>query len=149
MPAQGNKNGLFLPRFPAFEGFVDCHPNAVCWLRRWKNTFGAGKGHRSLKDGPLIQSRCLHEPETMEVTDNGRHAMIAQAASMDRGRDEGVAQGIHQSYGSHPGDITIVPGIGSLGYTGAGLGLTADDAQIWRFAFNLTLDKGQEDAGEV
>jgi hypothetical protein len=27
MPAQGNKDGLFLPCFPALEGFIDCHPN--------------------------------------------------------------------------------------------------------------------------
>src|SRR4030042_167365 len=68
---------------------------------------------------------------------------------MDWRRDEAVSQGIHQGNWRQPGYVSVVPSINTRGHGGASLGLYADNLELGLLPFDLVLDEGQEQPGEI
>src|SRR4030042_439386 len=60
-----------------------------------------------------------------------------------------MAQGVHFGDWCHAADIAVVPGIRTLGHTGASCWFNVYDAQVWLFALDFIFDEGQEHTGEV
>ena len=149
VPAEGEKDVLFLPRFPTFKGLIDDHLDGVGWLWGGDDALGAGELHRALENGDLILGAGFDEAKLVQVADDGGHPVVAESPGVDWGWDEGMPQGVHQGDRCHASDVAVVPGIGALGDRGAGLGLNVDDLQVGLSAFNFVLNKGQEHPSEV
>ena len=60
-----------------------------------------------------------------------------------------MTQGVHHNDWSQSGDITIVPGVDTLGYRGTAGRLDVDNTQVGFGAVYLVLDEGQVQTGEV
>jgi hypothetical protein len=73
--------------------------------------------------------------------------VVPEAAGVDRGGNEIVAQGVHRQKGRHAGQVPVVVAEGPPGQGGAGGRLGPDDADLP--AVNPVHDEGQGDAREI
>ena len=79
---------------------------------------GAGELDGGLEHLALRVGDRLHAPRLHEVADDRRVAVVAQAAGVDGGRDEVVAEGVHRQQRRHAGgvaEVVVEPPAGERG----------------------------------
>ena len=108
---------------------------------------GAGEGDRRLEAGELADGAGLDEAVVQQLRDQRRGAVVAQAAGVDAGRHEVVAERVHLDHRRHPGGVAEVEVVDALGQRRAGGRL--DGQQPHLLAGRLVGEEGEGDAGEV
>ena len=89
--AEVEEDGPLLPGLLRFEGEVDGRLDGVRHLRGRHDALGPGEHDASLEGRVLGVGPRLDEALVDEGGDDGRVAVVAQAAGVDAARHEGVA----------------------------------------------------------
>ena len=93
--AEVERDDLPVSRGLAAERLVDDDPDRVGRLGRRQEPFRAREGQRRLEGGVLVDGHRLDHLVVVQRAHQGRHAVVAEAAGVDRRRDEGVAERVH------------------------------------------------------
>ncbi|OLN24419.1 hypothetical protein DVDV_4257 [Desulfovibrio sp. DV] len=128
-------------------GRLDGPFDGVGGFRRRQEAFRAQKQLGRFKTLGLIVGRGLHQPFIGQIAHDGRVAVVAQAAGVDRGGHEGVPQGVHFEQRRKPGHVAIVIAELPPGQGRAGLGFDGNEPD--GFAGELSRQKGQHQTGKV
>ena len=95
--------------------FIHRGANRMGRLWGWDNSLCPGKLDRSVEGWDLFDRHCFNMTRIIQSADARRHAVIAQAARMDPGRNEIMTQRMHFDNGRHSSGITIVECVYTLG----------------------------------
>ncbi len=95
VPAMRYQDGLGFPFLFTLQGFINSYLDVVAGLGAGNNTLGASKGYSSFEGLGLVLRPGLNQTQSMEVADDGCHAVVAQSAGVDWRRDKCMAQGVH------------------------------------------------------
>ncbi len=121
--------------------------NGVVCLRRGDEAFRSRPFHAGVKGINLIVGAGLNEVLLEEMADDGRHAVVTQAARVNRLGHEIVAQREHGEERCRLGDVSEVIGEGSPRHGRAGTGFRGDN--LYLLAVDLVPHEGKADPGEV
>jgi hypothetical protein len=130
-------------------GLVDGHPDGVGRLRGRDDAFRARELQGGVERGELRHRLGLDHALVEQLADQRRHAVVAQAAGVQRGRDERVAERVHLHQRGQPHGVAEVIDVVALGEAGAGGRLHRDDADFLVSAGELVGREGERQAGEV
>src|SRR5205807_6826928 len=87
--------GLGLAFLLAAQRLVDRATHRVRRLRRWDDALATRELDARLEARLLVIGARLDQPELVGVRHQRRHAVVAQAAGVEAGRDEGRAERVH------------------------------------------------------
>ena len=144
---RGEDDGL-LAGLLGLQRLTDRHGQGVGGLGSGDDALGAGEldgGREALR---LRHSDGIHQPELVDVGDQRRHAVVAEAAGVDRVGDEVMPEGVHLHQRRHACGVAEVVGVHAPGQRGAGCGLHREDARV-DLAGHLLLQEGEGQAREV
>src|SRR5436309_10567941 len=130
-------------------GLVDHDPDRVGRLRRRDDALAARELHRRLEGGELRHRGRLDHALVVELADQRRHAVVAQAAGVQRRRDERVAERVHLHQRREPDGVAEIVDVLALGETGARGRLHRDDPHLLVLAGELVGREREGEAGEV
>ena len=119
MTAQRRQDHLLLAGLGAAVGLLDGRGQGVGRLGGRDDPLGAGEEHAGGEALRLLLGDRLELAGLVEVADQRAHAVVAQAAGVDRVRDEVVPQGVHLHQRRHAEGVAEVVGVGALGEAGA------------------------------
>src|SRR3984957_13806532 len=106
--AQIEQDGRRFPFLPRFQRFIDRRADRMGCFRGRHDAFRAGELNARLEARVLVVSPRLDQPELLAVADQRRHAVIAQAAGMEAGRDKLRSQRMHLDEGSEMSGVAEV-----------------------------------------
>src|SRR2546427_12633665 len=84
-----------------------------------------------------------------ELADRGRHAVVAEAPRVERGRNEGVAERVHLDERREADRVAEVVDVLALREARTGAGLDSDHAELLVLAGELVGDEREGEAREV
>ena len=118
---------------------------------RRDDALGAGELHAGLEGGDLRHRHRLDQAFVQQLRHQRRIAVVAQAAGVDAGRHEVVAQRVHLHQRRVAGDVAVVVGVDALGQRRAGGRLDRHAAQVRSalVAGRLVGEEGEGDAAEA
>src|SRR5207247_4810454 len=99
-------------------------------LRRWNDALRARELHRGLERGELRHRHRLDHAFVVELANERCHAVVAQAAGVQRRRDERVAEGVHLDERREADGIAEVVDVLAPGDARAGGWLDGADADL-------------------
>src|SRR3990170_709304 len=149
VPAQVEDDRLAFALLLGAEGLVDRAADRVGRLRRGQDALGARELDGRLEGGDLGHRDGLDHLLVVELADERRHAVIAQPARVERGRDEPVAERVHLHERREADRVAEVVHVLALGEARAGAGLDGDHAELLLLAGELVGDEGEGEAREV
>src|SRR5438552_3952260 len=118
--AQVEDDGLLLALLLALERLVDGAADRVRRLRRRQDALGARELDRRLERRDLGDGPRLDDPLVVELADERRHAVVAEAAGVHGGGHEGVAERVHLHQRREPDGVAEVVDVLPLGEARAG-----------------------------
>ena len=135
----------------AAQRFVDSGTDTVTGLGRGDDALGAGKHDTGFEGGHLRYRDRLDHFLVVQLRDQRRHAVVAQAASVNSRRHEIVAQGVHLHQRRIARGIAKVVGINALGQTRTRGRLHRHATQVLGALVTGSLvgEEGEADAGEI
>jgi hypothetical protein len=148
MAAQVEQDHLGTPFGLAAQRFDDGALDRMVGLGCGQDAFGARKQHAGGEALVLRIGRGFDQVQFLQVADQRRHAVVAQAAGVEARRREGAAQRVHLGQRRQMRGVAEVVGELAARQAGAGGRLHRHDAALLATA-QLLADEGEGDAGEV
>jgi hypothetical protein len=131
-PHRLNRIARLIAFFLAAQGLVD---RAACtaWLASGAGRMPSARAnsHSRLETTDLVVGARLDQAQLLDVADQRRHAVIAQATGVEAGRGEGRTQGVHLGEWGQMRGVAEVVGIRDHGSgSGQAAGSISDDANL-------------------
>ena len=130
------------------ERLTNSQRDRMSRLRCRDDALGPCELHRGREALGLRHRFRVHHSLFVEVGDHRSHAVVAQAAGVDRVRDEVVAEGVHLHQGGHPCGVAEVVGVHTTRKRGTRRRLGSEDPRV-HFPVELFLDEREGQSGEV
>ncbi len=127
--------------------FVDAGSDGVVGLGRGHDAFGAGEGDAGLEGGELRYGHRFDQLLVIELRYQRRVAVVAQAAGVDAGWHEVVAEGVHQHHWRELGGVAEIIGVVAARQGGTGFGFHRNQTHL--LAGCLVGEEGEGRAAEV
>ena len=137
-----------LPSSLACSASPNSAGHGVVGFRRGNDALGAGELDAGGKGFELLHAGRLDQSEFQHVRNQRRHAVIAQSAGMDSGRDEGGAERVHLDQRGEVAGVAEIVREGALGEAGAGGRFHGNHARV-ALSLDLAAQVGHDEAGEV
>src|SRR5207302_170796 len=128
---------------------VDRDMYGVCRLRGRNDSFATRELDRGLERGQLRYGDRLDHFLVVKLADERRHAVIAEAARVERRRDERVAERVHLHQRCQTDSVAEVIGVDAFRQTRARGWLDGDDAELLLLARELVAREGEAEPREV
>ena len=144
--AQGGQDHLLLTRLLAQQGLAHGGGNGVGRLRCRQDPLGADELHGSGKALRLRDGDGLHHAQLIDVRDERGHAVVAEAAGVDRVGDEVVAERVHLHQRGHAGCVAEVVGVDTPGERRTGCRLHRPDGRVHLSGHLLAQEREGESA---
>src|SRR5204862_7809985 len=147
--AQVEDDRLSLAFVLAPERLVDDPAHGVGRLGRGQDALRPRELHGGVEGGDLWHGDRLDDLLVVELAEQGRHAVVAETARVERGRNEGVAERVHLDQRREADRVAEVVDVLALREARAGARLDGHDAELRALAGELIGKKRKGEAREV
>ena len=146
--AQCGEDHTLFARLLGPVGLTDRSRNRMGRLRGGDDAFGAGELQRTGEAFGLADRLSLDQVRLVQVRNQRRHAVIAQATRVDRIGDEVVPEGVHFHERRHARGVTEVVAVLALTHRRARRRLDATDRRV-HVALQLFAKEREAETAEV
>src|SRR6266480_2359960 len=133
----------------ASERLVDDAAPRVSRLGRRQDALRARELHGGMEGAHLGHGDRLDDLLVVELADQGRHAVVAEAPRVQRRRDEGVTERVHLDERREADRVAEVVDVLALREARTGARLDGDDAELLALAGELVGEEREGEAREV